>query len=184
MKSFIAATLAISLISTEIASAAVIFDVEVNTKLDDASVVETLEAGTYNVTFIDGVFDAWNPDGGNVSGCDQNGANCEQGWLTNLNVIANGKSKRYGNNGRFATPELALAGTGTFQIVLTEMSEISMYIGNKNYKSTGQGVSVQLSAADTVSTPIPAAGLVFLSGGAAGWAAIRRQRKAIQTAAQ
>ncbi len=184
MKSFIASSLVIGLFSANIATAAVILDVEVNTKLDNASVVETLQAGTYNVSFIDGVFDAWNPDSGQVAGCDENGANCSKGWLTNLDVSVNGKNKRYGNNGRFATPELALANAGSFELVLTEKTEIFMVIANKNYKSTGQGVSVQLSAVDAEAVPLPAAGLVFLGGGAAGWAAIRRRRKAFQTAAQ
>ena len=177
MKSFIAASLAIGLSSASIASAAVILDVEVNTKLNNDPVSTILQAGTYNVSFIDGLYDAWDPYNGVVEGCDENGANCDKGWLTNLDVTVNGKNKRYGNNGRFASADLALKNAGTFQLVLTEETEIFMFLANQNEKAPGQGVSVKLSAADTVATPLPAAGLVFLGGGAAGWAAIRRRRK-------
>ena len=114
MKSFIAALLAIGLSSASIASAAVILDVEVNTKLNNDPVSTILQAGTYNVSFIDGLYDAWDPYNGVVEGCDENGANCDKGWLTNLDVTVNGKNKRYGNNGRFASADLALKTPGLF----------------------------------------------------------------------
>ncbi|MEO1657235.1 MAG: hypothetical protein AAFR65_05890, partial [Pseudomonadota bacterium] len=81
MKFLVAATLSV-LSAFSMAQAATMV-VDINSRPSDNGVTVTLDAGVYELSFVEGMYDAWNAWGRN-SGCDSNGENCSRGWLTNV----------------------------------------------------------------------------------------------------
>ncbi len=170
MKRFVA-TIASAIAAISMANAATIVDID--SKPSDNGVTLSLAAGIYEVSFISSMFDAWNA-WGKTSGCDNNGENCSQGWLTNVDVLIDNTIYKYGRNGKFETPELALDNASPFTLTLTELTDVTFYIDDINYNDNKGGVSLQVAS---VATPVPAAGLLFL-GGVAAYNASRRRRLA------
>ena len=151
--------------------------VDVNSEAGDPngnSVTVTLDAGSYELSFIDGLYDAWNA-WDNVTDCDSNGENCSRGWITNLDVLAEGTIYKIGRHGKFATPEQALAAASSFTLVLTAMTDVTFFINDHHLPDNVGGVSLKIAS---TAVPVPAAGLAFVTGAAAFAGASRRKRAA------
>ena len=171
MKRF-AATIASAIAAISMANAATIVDI--NSKPSDNGTTLSLAAGIYEVSFIDGLFDAWNA-WGKTKDCDAQGENCSKGWLTNVDVLIDNTIYKFGRNGKFETAQQALDNASPFTLTLTKMTEVTFYIGDSNYSDNVGGLSLSVASMDPV--PVPAAGLLFL-GGVAAYNASRRRRQA------
>ena len=131
--------------------------------LNGVGTTVALAAGTYNVTFTSGAYQAWNA-WSNVSGCDGNGANCSQGWLVSLQIDTGNMgafdrtqgSSYYFSNGAnypriFSTAGAALAeaqtGAGLMQAALADYA-------NPNAFTAASGITFTLSSAQLVNFAI------------------------------
>ncbi|MEM6913039.1 MAG: hypothetical protein AAF511_03575 [Pseudomonadota bacterium] len=163
---------AAAMISLSAARAATIV-VDIDSQPIDNGVTVSLDAGTYEISFIDGVFKSWNP-WGSVAGCDSDGTGCNRGWLTNLDIEIDGTIHRFGRHGKFATADLALANASPFQLDLAALTDVTFSIFDTNYGGNIGGLSFQITS---VPTPVPGAALLFVAG-AAVFASGRRRRVA------
>ena len=132
-------------------SVAVIVDVDSAANCPVGNAVQVpLTAGFWVVTPIDenagGAYTAWNAWGGNVSGCDMNGANCTNGWLTSYRIVAPDVPDEGYGGGIYATPELAFENEaeGTTFTLPTNQT-VNFYIGDSNCSDNVGGVSFDVS---------------------------------------
>ncbi|MEM6747262.1 MAG: hypothetical protein AAF608_07575 [Pseudomonadota bacterium] len=167
---FLIASIAAALSALSMSHAATMV-VDVDSLPSDNGVTVSLDAGVYELSFVEGAYKAWNA-WGKVQGCDSDGANCSKGWLTNINVLAEGTVYKLGRHGRFETPDLALAAASPFTLTLSALTDVTFYIGDSYFKDNVGGISMQVAA---IAMPVPAAGLLFV-GAAAGFAVARRRR--------
>jgi len=139
---------------------------------ENVSVTLTLESGLYEVSFLD----AWNAWGENsYAGCDGTGANCETGWLTNVDVLIDDTPFIKVRNGKFDSAANAVANSSPFALDLrdvTDAVEVTFFLIDNYYDDNFGELSLQIESA---SMPVPAAGLLFL-GGVAAYNAARRRR--------
>jgi len=132
-----------------------------------------LDAGTYEIRFVSGEYTAWNA-WSRVRGCDRNGEHCSNGWLTNVALSSEPLGKiQFGRDGRFATPEQALAAALPVTITLEERESVSFFIEDSVTRDNEGGVSLEIVEAEV---PLPASGLLIGTALALG-AARRRQKR-------
>ena len=125
-----------------------------------------MTAGAYNVIQIDqtggGAFTAWNAWGpNNVSGCDGNGANCSQGWLTSYSIVAADVPDDGFGGGIYATPEIAFqnAAENTSFMLPTDQT-VSFYIGDSTCGDNAGGDSLDVVPGQVPTMPFT--GLILL----------------------
>lgn len=124
-----------------------------------------LTAGAYNVTQIDtnggGAFTAWNA-WGFVGGCDPQGANCTNGWLTSYRIVsADVPDDGYGG-GIYETAELAFLNEAeNASFVLPTDQTVSFYIGDSNCGDNLGGVSLEIAPGQVPT--MPAGGMALLA---------------------
>ncbi len=163
------------------ASGAVIVNVDGRANCPAGNALEVpLTAGSYSATPIDisggGAFTAWNA-WGLVSGCDQNGANCDNGWIWSYRFFApDVPDDNVGSGGVWETEDLAFenAAEGTSFTLPTDQT-VSFYIPDSNCGDNIGGVS--LDVVEEVPT-MPVWGGLLLAAllvGVAAW--ILRQRR-------
>lgn len=146
--------------------------VNINSITDNESnpVSISLDAGTYEVTPIGvadgGSYNAWNAwNGGQVIGCDSNGANCGAGWFhwyyfssSEFGEISNWDGVIYANS------SLALANSISTSFTLTSSAIVNFYVkdgtnGDLAWDNTG-GISLNVGSP----VPIPPTLYLFISG--------------------
>lgn len=171
MKKILAAV-AVAVTSFSMASAAIV-NIDSQPSNNDQTLM--LDAGTYEVSFIADMFEAWNA-WGRVRGCDSDGENCSNGWLTNVNIeSAEFGTLAVGRHGRYATSALALANAEPVLFTLTSMQQVVFRIADSYYRDNRGGVSLQVAAQSPASAAVPVPGAFMLFAGAAGFAAFRRK---------
>ena len=175
VKRFVAA-IASAFAAMSMANAATIVEdpIILDSTEENVSVTLTLEAGLYEVSFLD-AWNAWGDDEDDVAGCDETGANCDRGWLTNVDVRINGKYYTGVRNGKFDSAANAVANSSPFALDLrdvTDAVEVTFFLIDNYYDDNFGELSLQIESA---SMPVPAAGLLFL-GGVAAYNAARRRR--------
>ncbi len=147
-------TMSLGLVASSTASAQTYFlDVSGSPPtVNDAAnpvVVNSIPAGTYQVTFIGtgdgGQFDAVNY-WGNVTGCDGSGANCSQGWLHRVTCDIPGTGTVTINPipSIWQTQALALANAPSGLTFTSDAGDLSCWIIDDNYSDNQGGVSMQL----------------------------------------
>ena len=174
MKTLAAA--AVLCIAPAVASAAVVnLDSELNTKVVGQGVTLMLDAGSYSVTPFDNSaendgFIAWNAWKNNeVSGCDQDGANCARGWLTSYAFRIGSDAPVGVGRGRFDTPEKALLNATPTTFTLASDGTVEFFISDSNYSDNDGGVSLNVAP-----VPVPAA-IGLLVGAFAALGLVRRR---------
>ncbi|MEO1040656.1 MAG: hypothetical protein AAFX52_00050 [Pseudomonadota bacterium] len=155
------------------ASNAATMVVDVDSQPTDNGVTVSLGAGSYDISFVDGLFNGWNA-WGRVTGCETDGTGCSRGWLTNVNIDVEDTTYKIGRHGKFETPEQALANASPFELNLSSLTDVTFYIADSYFSDNIGGVSLEIAS---VATPIPGAGLLFIAG-AAVYASSRRKRLA------
>ncbi|MEO1008646.1 MAG: GC-type dockerin domain-anchored protein [Planctomycetota bacterium] len=112
-----------------------------------------LPQGLYRTLPIDDVFQAWNPWGGSVSGCDAGGYGCSTGWATNHAVTtADGRGTgRFVARGEVAmTPALALLRPRIILFRKYAGVDLLIGIGDSLCSDNIGGVSVRVDPVDCV----------------------------------
>ena len=164
--------LAVAATSLGIASAAVV-NIDARPKNNDQTLM--LDAGTYEVSFLSGTYQAWNA-WGRVRGCDQAGENCSQGWLTNVRVSSSDIGNLgFGRHGRFATAAQALSNAQPITFTLSSLQQVVFRIADSNYRDNIGGLSLNVATLNDGSAAVPVPGAFILFAGAAGVAAFRRK---------
>lgn len=129
----------------------------------------TLDAGTYDVTFVDGLYKAWNP-WGRVRGCASDGTDCTNGWITSANVSSTDLGTiAFGRTGKYASADQALLEAASLTLTIAQRQTLTFFIGDSQFGDNTGGVSLAVNEA---AVPLPAAGLLF----GAGIAAFLRKR--------
>ena len=132
-----------------------------------------LDAGTYDINFLEGDMLAWNA-WGRTKECADDGTGCSKGWLTNFNVFSDELGTlKLGRNGKYQTAELAWANAASETFSLSTAQSVRFFIGDINYSKNLGGVTLQVASE---AVPVPAAGLIFLSG-LLGLQALRAHRQ-------
>ncbi len=183
----LASAIALSLASTATAAVVDLSGIA-NASLDGSTGVDLfLNAGTYELTAVDGTYDAFTRFS-SVSGCDFDGKNCSQGYEVSFRAIANGLTFKFGDgsanggigpinpgDGYFATPALALTASTGLPATLTvnTAQNVRFFIFDDNLGDNSGGVSINVA-----SVPEPATWAMMIIGFGAAGSMIRR-RKAV-----
>lgn len=175
------AVLAGFLFVTEAAALTVEFDAKDNgatpaESYADRFVPFTLDAGTYSVTLFEGAFMAlsvWN----SIAGCDLDG-NCTKGWLAKYTIVdeQGGALLSYSSQTIRSTESAALADAqADGPQTLINPADQTLYVGLFDSPTTDNQGGMSLRIENTTPIPLPAGGLLVLSG-LATLAAVRRRR--------
>ena len=163
-------TLVMALASLGFGHAAIIDVIDLNAKDSSNGEELWLEKGTYEISFLQGTYTAWNA-WGRTSGCADDGTNCTNGWLTNFNVISDELGTlKLGRNGKYGSAELAWENAVTETFTLSVAQSVKFFIGDHPYTDNKGGVSLQVA-----SVPVPAAGLIFATA-LLGYRSLRSRR--------
>jgi len=142
----------------------------------DRFVPFNLDAGTYSVTLFEGSFTAlsvWNF----IAGCDQDG-NCTNGWFAKYTIVdeQGGALLSYSSQTVRFTESAALADAqADGPQALTNPADQTLYVGLFDSPTTDNQGGLSLRIENTTPIPLPAGGLLVLSG-LATLAAVRRRR--------
>ena len=129
-----------------------------------------LEKGTYEISFLQGTYTAWNA-WGETKDCSDSGASCTRGWITDFNITtAEFGTQRLGDRRKYETPELAWANAATETFTLSMAQSVRFFIGDNPYGDNEGGLTLQVAQ-----VPVPAAGLIFATA-LLGFRALRKQR--------
>jgi hypothetical protein len=167
-----------ALVLSATGAAAVTVDLDARRDVDqpgtkhDSPVFVMLSAGTYQVTPVAGTFTAWNAwsTRGDTTNCV--GDACTKGWLNDWSVFTPDSadlpfqtlSQGTGVAGRRAwrTAELALANARGLQFTLLGDQRVGFAISDTPIRDNSGGMSLSVAAMPAI--PLPAAGLLLLSG--------------------
>ena len=143
-----------------------------------------LSAGTYSVTQIGtadgGAYDAWNAWGANrVSGCDDNGAGCRNGWLNSYAISSNDFDQTASNKNRYDSPLTALQNAVDSTFTLTSDTLVDFSIKDSAYGDNVGGVSLRVASVASQAVPEPASMLGLLAVGSIGVSSLKRKKKAV-----
>lgn len=149
----------------------------------------SLAAGTYNVTFTQGdytAFNRWNT----TTDCDSNGTFCTRGWENSAVIRVGSQTYLFGDSGGnggvgsspdssyFASAAQSFAHSAIYsqQFTLGAAGNVSFFIGDNNLTDNTGGVSLAITR---VSVPEPAGLPLLLVGcGVLGLLAWRRRKTA------
>ncbi len=149
-------------------------------------VVVALGAGTYNLSFTSGLYDAFSRFSGSA-GCDSNGQNCSQGFENSIKYVIDGITYSLGDgaaNGGigpinpgdayYNTAQLSLAKAAAYsaQFTLAAPGNVSFYIFDDFLGDNRGGISLAVSA-----VPEPGTWAMMLVGFGAIGATMRRRRR-------
>lgn len=179
-------------------SAATVVNVDgkLNASLDGSNAVPLpLGAGTYNITFVSGLFDAFSRFSNN-SGCDVNGQNCVLGFENSIKYIINSQTFSLGDgqangglgpqtpgNGYFNSTSLSLQNAAQYKgtFTLSAPTTVGFFLFDDNLADNRFGVSLNVAA-----VPEPATWAMLLLGfgfvGGAMRSAKRRQKLTVRYA--
>lgn len=148
-----------------------------------------LGAGTYNVTFTQGDYDAFSRWSSN-EGCEGDGTHCSQGWENSAVIVAGGQSFYFGDsdgNGGYgpnadgsyyvsAMQSFSHASVYSHMFTLAAPGAVSFYIFDDRLSDNRGGISLLVNS---VPVPEPAGWPLLLVGfGAIGVMAYKRRKSA------
>ncbi len=185
------AAIALSIAAAPAANAAHIVNVDVdgvaNSSMNGSNAVSVLlNAGTYNLSFIQGAYTAFTRFNG-VSGCDSSGANCRTGFENSVRYVINGTTFGFGDgngngglgplglgDGYYADAATSFANSGMFNgsFTLASATSVDFYLFDDNISDNSGGVSLSVAA-----VPEPGAWALMLAGFGAMGGAMRRKGK-------
>ena len=159
-----------------------------NASLNGANAVTlNLDAGDYNLNFIEGAFTAFTRFS-NVSGCDGFGAKCITGFENSARFVVNGTTFLFGDGaasgglgpqatgGYYSTAAQSFAASSAFSTTfsLAAPGSVSFYLFDDNLGDNSGGVSLAVAA-----VPEPATWMLMLLGMAGVGYTMRRKDKQI-----
>lgn len=136
------------------------------------SVMLALAAGTYNLSFVESLFTAFNRFG-QASGCNASGASCTRGFENSARFVINGVTNFFGDGnasggigpqatgGYYSTSAQSFDSSGVYKtsFTLASPSSVSFYLFDDNLSDNTGGVSLAVAA-----VPEPATWLMMLFG--------------------
>ncbi len=185
-KFFLAGACAASIFAAAPAQATTIVNLNgvTNASLDGSNAVNVnLGAGTYNLSFVTGLYTAFNRFS-SANGCDGTGANCITGFENSARIFVNGGTLLFGDGaasgglgpqatgGYYSTAAQSFAASSVFSssFVLAAPATVSFYLYDDILGDNSGGVSLAVSA-----VPEPATWLMMVLGlGVIGFGMRRR----------
>lgn len=191
-KFLIAGALSASLFAGSSLQAATVvnLDGKTNASVDGSNALSfDLDAGVYNVSFVDEAFTAFNRFG-TASGCNEAGASCVLGFENSARFIINGATFLFGDGqasgglgpqatgGYYASAAQSFAASNIFStsFTLDAPGSVSFYLFDDNLGDNTGGVSLAVAAVPEPSTWM----LMLLGFGAVGFA-MRRSKDQVKT---
>ena len=187
-KYLMAAVLGASLFTGSSLQAATVVNLDgvTNASLNGANAVTlNLDAGVYNLSFVQGAFTAFTRFS-NVSGCNGLGAKCITGFENSARFVVNGTTFLFGDGaasggmgpqatgGYYATAAQSFAASSAFgtSFSLAAPGSVSFYLFDDNLRDNSGGVSLAVAA-----VPEPATWMFMLLGMAGIGFTMRRKDK-------
>lgn len=187
---FSLAALALAAVSAAPAQAATIVNLDgvTNASLNGSNgVTVNLDAGTYNLSFIQNSYTAFTRFS-SPTGCDGAGKNCVQGWENSARYIIGPNTFLFGDgagpgglgplgvgDGYYSTAAQSFANAGNFtgSFTLGSASSVTFFIYDDFLGDNSGGVSLAVAA-----VPEPAAWMMMIMGFGAIGGVLRRRRTA------
>lgn len=188
---FSLAALAFAAVSVAPAQAATIVNLDgvANASLNGSNgVTVNLDAGTYNLSFIQNAYTAFTRFS-SPTGCDGAGKNCVQGWENSARYIIGPNTFLFGDgagsgglgplgvgDGYYSTAAQSFANSGNFtgSFTLGNASSVTFFIYDDFLGDNSGGVSLAVAA-----VPEPAAWMMMIMGFGAIGGLLRRRRTSL-----
>lgn len=127
--------------------AATIVNIDAKTNNKANPVVQSLAAGTYEVSVIGksqgGKYDAWSLWNVNLE-CDEKGENCLTGWVNEYNITSREFSINIPTSGKYATEKQALDKAQSTSFSLSSDGQVNFFITDDIMDDNRGGISLSV----------------------------------------